>query len=125
MQTSHTLRFDQIARACQQLHGSLYDPVAQGVQLFGGGCRYRLEYWTLVGDAIDPIEKNTMEMDVKIGGGSKTLYEGDSAGLRFGACCVLSSVNGASLHHSSSRPVWSERSRWRDWKGIPHPPESL
>ena len=54
------------------------------MQLFGGGCTYGLEYWTLIGDAIDAIEKNTMEMYVKIGGGSETLYEGDSAGLRLG-----------------------------------------
>ena len=30
-------------------------------------------------------EKNTMQMYVKISCGSKTLYEGDSPGLRFGA----------------------------------------
>ncbi len=31
-----------------------YDLVEQGVQLFGGGRTYRLEYWTLIGDAINP-----------------------------------------------------------------------
>ena len=56
----HPLRFDQIARACQQLHNSYYDLVAQGVQLFGGGGTYRLEDRTLVGDAIDPIEKQSV-----------------------------------------------------------------
>ena len=61
---SHPLLFNQIAQACQQLHGSLYDLVEQWVQLFGGGCTCRLEYWTLVGHAIDPIQKNTMQMYV-------------------------------------------------------------
>ncbi len=55
------------------------------MQLFGGGCTYRLEDRTLIGDAINPIQKNTMEMYVKICGGSETLYERNGAGLRLGA----------------------------------------
>ena len=55
------------------------------MQLFGDGRTYGLEDRTLIGDAIDPIQKNTMQMYVKISGGYETLYEGDSAGLRLGA----------------------------------------
>ena len=50
----HTRLFDQIAKARQQLHDSFYDLVEQCVQLFGGGCTYRLEDRTLLGDAINP-----------------------------------------------------------------------
>ena len=44
------------------------------------GARF-LEVRFSLGTPIDPIEHQTMQMDVQIGGGAKTLDEGDRAGV--------------------------------------------
>ena len=41
----------------RQRYVPFYDLVEKYVQLFGGRCAYGLEYWILIGDAIDSIEK--------------------------------------------------------------------
>ncbi len=47
-----TLLFDQIVKACQQIHGSLWYLLEKGVQLFGGRCTYGLEDRSLIGKLV-------------------------------------------------------------------------
>ena len=44
-----------------------------------------MEYRQALGGAVDPIEHETMQMDVEIGGRAEALNEGDRAALGFGA----------------------------------------
>ncbi len=52
----------------------------QCVHLLDGGRAHRMEYRCLTGGVIDAVKIETMQMEVQIGGGSETLYQGDGSG---------------------------------------------
>ena len=88
---AHALLFEQIAQAGQHFHAARDDLVEQVLQLIAGGGARFLEDRFALSASINPVEHQTMQMDVQVGGRAKSLDEGDRAGVGCGAfhACLL------------------------------------
>jgi hypothetical protein len=73
-----------MALAGEHVHQPRDDRVEQAPQLIAGGRARLLEARSALGASMDPIEHQTMQMDVRVGGRAKGLDEGDSAGVGCG-----------------------------------------
>ena len=77
--------FDERPFAGQALQHPLHDSREDGLELLRRGCRDGLKDRDSVGQAIDAIEHQTMEVNIQIGRGAKALDEGHRAGVGLGA----------------------------------------
>ena len=71
---------DEIASMCQKLHDTFDDLMEQDIQLFDARRAYLMEYRRVFDGVIDPIEDETMEMNIEICSGPKTLNQSDGTG---------------------------------------------
>ncbi len=85
-QVRRALLFKELALACQSPQEALDDLVERGVQLLVGGRTHGVEHRPLVGGTIDPIEKEAMQVNIQIRGGSESLDEGHGAGFCLDVC---------------------------------------
>jgi len=69
-QIGHALLLDQIAQAGHHSHETRNDLVEQALQFSASGRARFLEFRFCLGAPIDPVEHQTMQMDVQIGGRS-------------------------------------------------------
>jgi len=76
-QVGKSLFFDERPFAGQALQHPLHDSREDGLELLRRGCRDGLEDRDPVGEAIDAIEPQAMEVNIEIGRGAKALDEGD------------------------------------------------
>ena len=90
-QVAHALLFHEIATSGQPLQEARDDLLEQTLQLVAGGRTRFLDIWFTLGAPIDPVEHQTVQMDVHVGGRAEPLDEGDRAGVGCGAfqACLL------------------------------------
>ena len=68
----------------QQLQEPRDDPRESRLKVFSSGCLHGLKDRDPVGEAIDPIKQQAMQVDIEISGGAKPLDKDHRAGLGLG-----------------------------------------